>query len=207
MAAPLEVYRDDGPLGRAWSMVAGRVAAPAPLLMVLAVVALAAGVALDGRATGVPTVGGWLVFVLLGAVTARRAPHGRFKWVTPPLVRAAEYSFIAVLGWRAGGAALAVTYGLLAAIAFRHYDLVYRLRHQGVAPPSWVSRIGLGWEGRTGVLLAATLAGLYLPVALALAVVFAAVFGSESVASWVGLARSNDKQAAMAAEDDEDVGA
>ena len=48
-------------------------------------------------------------------------------------------------------------FALLCALAFRHYDLVYRLRHRGVAPPRWLDRAGGGWDGRllAGFVLAA----------------------------------------------------
>ena len=201
---PLLVYRDDGLISRAVSSVTARLPIPALLAAPLAVVALAAAVAVDGTATGAATVAGWIVWVLLASAPAGRLPGGRMRWITPPLLRASEYGFLAVLGWRAGGDALPATYGLLVAIAFHHYDLVYRLRYQGVTPPRWVGAAGLGWEGRTAVMLAATLAGVYGLAAIALAVWCGLLFLPESVYSWVRGAGSAGQLLTDAGDDDED---
>ena len=39
-------------------------------------------------------------------------------------------------------------FALLLAITYRHYDIVYRLRHRGMTPPRWLNRAAGGWDGR-----------------------------------------------------------
>ena len=126
------------------------------------------------------------------------------RWITPPLLRASEYGFFAVLAWRTGGGALPATFALLTAVAFHHYDLVYRLRYQGVVPPRWVGVAGLGWEGRTALMLAATLAGVYGLAAIVLAAWCGLLFVPESAYSWVRGAGSAGQLLTDAGDDDED---
>lgn len=141
---------------------------------------------------------------LAGALTRRTRPPGRHKlaWLVPAALRAGEYCLITWLGWRAGTGSLPVTFLLLAALAFHHYDIVYRLRHQGIGPPRWVALAGLGWEGRLVVLLAAWIAGVYVPVALALATWCIAFFVTESVTSWVRVVRDPEGRLALSADDE-----
>lgn len=106
----------------------------------------------------------------------------RFRWAGPPLLRAAEYAGLLWIG-EAGGA-LPAAFALCCALTFRHYDLVYRLRHQGTEPPEWVGAVAGGWDGRLiagAILLAAGAlpAGFYV-----LAAVLGALFAAESTASW-----------------------
>ena len=204
MNPPLLVYRDDGMVSAAVSAITGRLPLPALVATPLAAAVLAAALLADGRHTGAATVAGWVVWVLLASAPASRPPQGRMRWITPPLLRASEYGFVAVLGWRAGGGALPATFALLTAVAFHHYDLVYRLRYQGVVPPRWVGTAGLGWEGRTAVMLAATLAGVYVPAAIVLAAWCGLLFVPESAYSWVRGAGSAGQLLTDAGDDDED---
>src|SRR5205823_9724819 len=67
---------------------------------------------------------GWLVLAA-GASSGR--PHtGSLRWGIPPVLRLAEYASILWLGALAGGSGPAAAFALLAAVAFRHYDLIYR---------------------------------------------------------------------------------
>lgn len=149
---------------------------------------------------------GLLAELLARGLSPLRVPRvmARFAWIVPALVRAGEYGVIALLGWLGGRSVLPVIYGLLAAMAFHHYDIVYRLRHQRTPLPAWVGRLGLGWEGRILVLLAAALLDVLLPVATALAIWCGALFVTESVFSWVRIARDADRTIAVAAHDDEE---
>jgi hypothetical protein len=127
--------------------------------------------------------------------------HRRLAWLLPAAVRAGEYGLVLWLGWRAD--ALPSAFALLAALAYRHYDLVYRMRYQRVPPPAWLSVAGLGWDGRAMVLAAAALAGVYGPVATALAAWCAVLFVGESAAGWVRAARDPATVAAAVADDEE----
>lgn len=120
----------------------------------------------------------------LATLALRPAASARLSWLLPPLVRTLEYGgLIALTLWVAPNA-LPACFALLAALAFHHYDTVYRLRHQRVAPPNWIVRIGGGWELRlaaAGVLAALgwMASGMY-----AAAVLLGATYLAESVASW-----------------------
>ncbi len=138
----------------------------------------------------------WLIAVAVAyAVTAGLAVaaplKGALDWLIPPLFRAAEYVTVLALAARADvPGALPAAFGLIAAVAYHHYDTVYRIRGGTGAPPHWLVRTIGGHEGR--VLLAAVLAAVLadrasdFPVALtALAVFVALVVLVESIRFWV----------------------
>jgi hypothetical protein len=134
----------------------------------------------------------------LAAWLARRAGHdvpsssGRLGWLVPPALRVIEYGAIVALTAVADSDAMPACYALLAVLAFHHYDIVYRLRTQGQAPPAWVGMAGGGWDGRLiAVAVVALVAGDALGVLLLVAaVVLGALFAGESIASWRGFAHS-----------------
>ena len=108
----------------------------------------------------------------------------RFAWMITPLVRAFEYAMLIWIATLAGDSSKPAAFALLCALAFHHYDLVYRSRHQGRTPPTWVRVVSLGWEGRVAlawILLAvgALPAGFYV-----MAIVFGVVFVAEAAFSW-----------------------
>jgi hypothetical protein len=181
----LESYRDDGPLARALGRL-GR-AVPLPPLFLIVAGGLPLCVLLLLRREDV-TEGvmalliGWAV--LAGGVSGGRPHSDRLRWAVPPALRLLEYSTLVWIGLLAGPSSRPAALALLCALAFRHYDLVYRLRHQGVSPPDWVGNIALGWEGR---LIGAYLlwVGDLLPEGFFVAaVVFGAVFAGDAVVSW-----------------------
>ncbi|MQS99083.1 DUF5941 domain-containing protein, partial [Streptomyces jumonjinensis] len=84
--------------------------------------------------------------------------------------------------------ALPAAFGLVSAVAYHHYDTVYRIRGGTGAPPHWLVRAIGGHEGRilAVALLAALLPAAGFPIALtALAAVIALVVLVESVRFWV----------------------
>jgi hypothetical protein len=84
--------------------------------------------------------------------------------------------------------ALPAAFGLVAAVAYHHYDTVYRIRGDAGAPPKWLVRAVGGHEGRTlvVVVLAALLTGAQFEVALTvLAGAVALVVLVESIRFWV----------------------
>ncbi|MFF5126576.1 DUF5941 domain-containing protein [Streptomyces syringium] len=135
-----------------------------------------------------PVLGAGLYALFAGAAVARPL-KGPLDWLVPPVFRAAEYLTILVLAAHSGGSgALPAAFGLVAAVAYHHYDTVYRIRGGSGAPPHWLVRAIGGHEGRVlAVTIAAalwhnqgfTIALTALAAALALAVL------SESIRFWV----------------------
>lgn len=203
MIDTLAAYRDDGPLDEALRGIGARLRLPQAPAAFAGILCIAAGLLLDRGDIGVATGIGLGLHVLLAGL-AGGTRKGRLRWLAPPLLRAAEYGFILALGRAAGADALPAVYGLLAAVAFRHYDIVYRLRHQRVTTPVWVGRLGLGWGGRMIAAYVLTVAGVLPAGAAVLAVALAVLFVSESVASWIGLARDTGRELAMATEDEDE---
>ncbi|MFJ3927113.1 DUF5941 domain-containing protein [Streptomyces sp. NPDC090022] len=159
------------------------------LLMAAAGTVLMVGAAVT-RDFGTP----WLIATALtyaifagGAVDAPL--KGTLDWLIPPLFRAAEYVTVLVLAAKADvPGALPAAFGLVAAVAYHHYDTVYRIRGGSGAPPRWLVRATGGHEGRVllAVVLAAALPRDAFPVALtAMAVYVALVVLVESIRFWV----------------------
>lgn len=188
----LQTYRDDGPLADLIGMTAGRLrrVGEVPLTLTGAAV-LGIALAVAGRPVLDPVlaVAVAVVVVLVGA--GSRGPHsGRFAWIVPPLLRLTEYAFLIRLTVLAELEAMPVCFALLSALAFHHYDTVYRLRQQGVAPPAWTRAIGGGWEGRLVVASLLAALGVLAPGMLIAAVILGAVYVTESVLSWMRFARA-----------------
>jgi hypothetical protein len=203
--AALLVYRDDGPLARALGATLGPALRLDPLTLIAAgalplLVAIVVGG--DGLSDGVAAaVTAWLV-LLAGASSGR--PHtGRFRWAVPPVVRLVEYAGLVWFAALAGAGAEGAAFALLAAIAFRHYDLVYRLRHMGATPPEWLNRLAAGWDGRLVVACALLALGAIPTAYYVLAAVLGAVFVTESARAWTHFSRA---QRPVMYEDEEDEG-
>ncbi|MFW6690769.1 DUF5941 domain-containing protein [Streptomyces sp. MAR4 CNX-425] len=132
---------------------------------------------------------GALVYVLTSAFAISRPLAGPLDWLVPPVFRAAEYTTVLVLAARAEvNGALPAAFGLVAAVAYHHYDTVYRIRGGTGAPPRLLVRAIGGHEGRTlaVTLAAALLTGTRFTFALAaIAVVVALVVLTESIRFWV----------------------
>ena len=200
---PIAVYRDDGPIAHALgALPLARLPAPvliaAALVPLLAVAAIWGGDVSDGAAAGV------IAWVLLtaGASTGSR-PRPRATWAEPPLLRATEYSALIWIAALHGPDAYPAAFALLAALTFRHYDLVYRLRHRGVVPARWVSALSGGWDGRLAVAFVLLVAGA-LPAGYSVAAaVFGVAFVAEAVYGWLAIGRI---QRPLEYEDEEDEG-
>ncbi|WP_190168512.1 DUF5941 domain-containing protein [Streptomyces mirabilis] len=128
-------------------------------------------------------------YVLLSALAVVRPLKGALDWLVPPFFRAAEYLTVLVLAAKADvNGALPAAFGLVAAVAYHHYDTVYRIRGNAGAPPHWLVRAIGGHEGRTLLVtvLAALLTAAQFKVALtALAVAVALLVLVESIRFWV----------------------
>lgn len=201
MSAMLLTYRDDGRLAE---LAAGeRRLALSPLVLAgLGLLALIGGLAIDGADMTAWSLAGAVVFVALGIASRAAKPDSRVGWLVPPLLRAGEYGLVVWLAWRSPGTEMPVAYLLLAALAFHHYDVVYRTRQLGTPPPPRLGRLGGGWEVRVLLLVIAALAGVLLPVMAAMAAWCAVLYVRESVTSWISVAR--DEQRTILAGDDEE---
>ncbi|MEU8591654.1 DUF5941 domain-containing protein [Streptomyces sp. NPDC048664] len=187
-AKALADLADSGPLTEAvLRAVRGPLRAPA------AVTALAGGVLVVGSAllwgAGWQTVLCALLYTVTSVIAVARPLKGALDWLVPPVFRAAEYGTVLVLAAesRVNGV-LPAAFGLVAAVAYHHYDTVYRIRGDAGAPPSWLVRAIAGHEGRTLLVtvLAALLAATQFKVALtALAGYVALVVLVESIRFWV----------------------
>ncbi|MFI6422979.1 DUF5941 domain-containing protein [Streptomyces sp. NPDC050842] len=192
-AQALADLADSGPLAR----IAGRIFGGLGLGMlpgfVLALIATGAllAVVLVRPFGDVQTVVAAAFYVVFAGVAVHRPLKGALDWLVPPLFRVAEYTTVLVLAARSDSAhALPAAFGLVAAVAYHHYDTVYRIRGGTGAPPTWLVRVTGGHEGRTllVVALAALLAdrGDDFTLALtALAVAVALVVLVESIRFWV----------------------
>ena len=139
----------------------------------------------------------------LRRASAHRRPHA-LAWLAPPLLRAVEYAFLVALTAAVEPAALPQCFALVTVLALHHYDIVYRLRYQGIAPSRWVSALGGGWEVRIVAAALLALAG-WLGAGLALAAgVLGLVYAGEATVTWVAVAR--DPTLARADHADEDDG-
>ncbi|MFF4895009.1 DUF5941 domain-containing protein [Streptomyces sp. NPDC001068] len=184
-AGALADLADNGPLARLLSR-----ALPAPpglpLLVALAGVAVLT-VSLFSGVTWAP-VAGAAVYALTSGLALARPLKGALDWLVPPLFRAAEYGTVLVLAGKSGvNGTLPAAFGLVAAVAYHHYDTVYRIRGGAGAPPAWLVRAVGGQEGRTLLVtvVAAALTGRQFEVALTvLAVAVAGLVLVESIRFW-----------------------
>ncbi|MFK4101602.1 DUF5941 domain-containing protein [Streptomyces sp. NPDC019531] len=185
-AQALADLADNGPLA-SFVARATRVRLGAPLLVASAGTAVLA-VAVFSGVTWAP-VAGAVVYTVTAGQALYRPLKGALDWLVPPLFRAAEYGTVLVLAAEADvNGALPAAFGLVAAVAYHHYDTVYRIRGNAGAPPAWLVRAVGGHEGRTLLVtvLAAALTASQFTVALTvLAVAVALVVLVESVRFWV----------------------
>ena len=183
--SPFVLTRDDGPLARALAPLGAAVGLPAAVLLLLGVIPLFAVIVLDGAGASDALVGAVLLWLVVAGAISRGRPHDDpLRWAVPPALRLGEYTGIVWLGALAGGSGPAAAFALLAAVAFRHYDLFYRPRFLGTPPASWVGDLAGGWEGRLlgayVLLVAGALpAGLFTAAAL-----FGMLFVAESARAW-----------------------
>ncbi|MFV0132574.1 DUF5941 domain-containing protein [Streptomyces sp. HMX87] len=183
---------DSGPLAEAFSGALRRLPAGGPLgsraLLALpgaALLLLAAGVSSYGSALPVAMAA---LYVVTSAAAVAQPLKGALDWLVPPMLRAAEYGTVLLLAAKAEvNGALPAAFGLVAAVAYHHYDTVYRIRGNAGAPPHWLVRVTGGHEGRALVVavLAALLTGAQFTIALTvLAVAVALVVLAESIRFW-----------------------
>jgi hypothetical protein len=202
----LLVYRDDGPVARALgAAVAPRIRrVPAVLPALAAIVPMLVAIAIAGADASNLAAGivlAWLVVV--GGLSCGASHSDRMAWAVPPTVRLGEYVALLWIAALDDVASQPAAFALLCALAFRAYDLVYRLRHQASTPAAWVNALSLGWEGRV-ILAFVLLAAGALPAGYFVwAAIVAVVFVGEATVSWMAHARG---QRTVDYEDEEDEG-
>ncbi|MGW5216012.1 DUF5941 domain-containing protein [Streptomyces sp. NPDC004051] len=188
---------DTGPLAERLAAALRNTARRLPGLTAPAV-ALLGGAAVVTTAALTDFGGPWtvlaaLLYVPASALAVARPLGGALDWLVPPFFRAAEYGTVLALAANADvNGALPAAYGLVAAVAYHHYDTVYRIRGDAGAPPPWLVRAVGGHEGRTLAVaaLAALLTASQFTVALTvLAVAVALLVLVESIRFWVAAHR------------------
>jgi predicted outer membrane lipoprotein len=184
-AQALADLADNGPLAGLVARVAPRFPAPVSAAAGGLLVVISAAV----WGTTWPTVLGAVGYVLLSGLALARPLKGALDWLVPPFFRAAEYGTVLILAAKADvNGALPAAFGLVSAVAYHHYDTVYRIRGDAGAPPAWLVRVIGGHDGRTLLVsaLAALLTASQFTLALTvLAVAVALVVLAESIRFWV----------------------
>ena len=189
--ADLDHHLDAGPLARFVGAQVRRLKLRQSIpIAVFGLLALAAFVVVPywiAAAAGLVIAG-----VVISGLSWWRPVGGRLGWLLPALLRGIEYSLVVRFTAVVSPDAMPAAYAFLAAVAYHHYDTVYRLRHTGTGPSPWTYVIGLGYDGRL-ILVALFVAGGAQVLAYglwALAVQLGLVFVIESVAGWVGWVRA-----------------
>ncbi|MFG2888853.1 DUF5941 domain-containing protein [Streptomyces sp. NPDC048248] len=192
-ARALADLADSGPLAE---LIAGRAHGRsragsflAPVMAFLSAAVLLVWVIFQDDPASWLTVGVAVCSALLSGAAVARPLKGVLDWLVPPLFRVGEYTTILVLAARTDDpGALPAAFGLVAAVAYHHYDTVYRIRGGTGAPPRWLVRAAGGHEGRILVItvLAALLSPAGFTIALtALAGALALLVLIESIRFWV----------------------
>jgi hypothetical protein len=186
---PIAVYRDDGPLARALGR-ALRLPVPPPALALAGLVPLLVVVVVGGGDVSHGAAAVVLAWALLAGGASRGGRGaGRIAWAATPLVRLTEYTALIWIAALHGASAYPAAYAVIAALTFRHYDLVYRLRHRGVQPARWVSVLSLGWDGRLILGFVLLVAGALPAGFYVVAGVLGAAFIGEAVVGWAVVGR------------------
>ncbi|MET8639146.1 DUF5941 domain-containing protein [Streptomyces sp. NPDC004680] len=177
LAGAVAGWRDRNPRMRLGSSV---------LLAAIGVAALAAAL-LTGNHWA--AVAGAVVYSAASGLALSKPLKGALDWLIPPFFRAAEYLTVLVLAAESKvNGALPAAFGLVAAVAYHHYDTVYRIRGDAGAPPHWLVRAIGGHEGRTllvTVLAAVLVADGFTLALTALAGYVALLVLVESIRFWV----------------------
>ena len=186
-AQALADLADNGPAAEFLARILGRSRGPAFLWAGAGAVLVPLAAWFDGPGWSVVLCAA--VYVLLSSEALVKPLKGALDWLVPPLFRAAEYLTVLILAAKSEvDGALPAAFGLVAAVAYHHYDTVYRIRGNAGAPPAWLVRAIGGQDGRTLLvaLLAALVTAAQFKVALtALAVAVALVVLVESIRFWV----------------------
>lgn len=105
---------------------------------------------------------GPVLSALAAAVPAglrQRAWENREAWAVPSLLRFVELGLVAVVALVWFPSVTVAAFWWMAVVAFHHYDTLYRAM-QDHDSPRWMVWLGLGWDGRTVVVVAFAVVGV-----------------------------------------------
>jgi hypothetical protein len=178
--ADIAIARDDGPLARfAGAVVRGQLVPLPPALAGLTATVLLATLGLGDLAGLVLLTP---VAAMLLAAPGSAHPHdGPLDWLTPLVIQAGQYVYLAALGF-AKGVPGPLVFALTGLVALRQVDAAYRARHP---MPAGDPRGGIGWEGRMLVAGVGAMLGVATLSYLALTVYLLWLLWSGSLASWM----------------------
>jgi len=174
--------RDDGPIARfAGRLVHGQLVPLPPAVAGLVATVLLAMLGLGDLAG--PVLLTPVAAMLLAAPGSAHPHSGPLDWLTPAIIQAGQYSYLAALGF-ARGVPGPVTFALIGLVALRQLDVAYQARH---APAGSGPRGGLGWEGRMLAAGTGAMFGIATVSYLALAVYLGWLLGTGALSSWFAL--------------------
>jgi uncharacterized protein DUF5941 len=198
---PIAVYRDDGPIAREIGDLGRSLPLPGPALALAALVPLLVVAAAGGSELSHAGAAVVVVWVLLAGGASSGVPgRAKTRWAATPLMRATEYVTLIWIAGLHGASAYPAAFALILVLQFRHYDLVYRLRHRGVTPAPWVTALSLGWDGRIVLAYVLLVVGALPAGYYVAAIVLGVAFVGEAVYGWVVVGRVEQPL------DDEDEG-
>jgi hypothetical protein len=118
----------------------------------------------------------------------------RWAWSVPALLRLAELGAVALVALIWHPSVVVIAFWWMAVVAFHHYDTLYRAM-QDSAPPRWLLWLGLGWEGRTLLVIGlAIVGGTVLSGGLTWgASLLAALFVVVASVQWLSVQRSDQR--------------
>jgi Family of unknown function (DUF5941) len=174
--------RDDGPLARfTGALVHGQLVPLPPAVAGLTATVLLATLGLRDLAGLVLLTP---VAAMLLAAPGSAHPHdGPLDWLTPLVIQAGQYVYLAALGF-AKGVPGSLIFSLTALVALRQLDVAYRARYP---MPAGDPRGGIGWEGRMLVAGVGAMLGVATFCYLALTVYLIWLLSSGSLASWLAV--------------------
>jgi hypothetical protein len=180
--AAIAAARDDGPVARfAGAVVRGQLVPLPPAVAGLTATVLLATLGLHGLAGLVLLTP---VAAMLLAAPGSAHPHdGPLDWLTPLVIQAGQYAYLAALGF-AKGVPGPLIFALIGLVAVRQLDAAYRARYP---MPAGEPRGGIGWEGRMLAAGAGAMLGVGPLTYLALTVYLLWLVSSGSLASWLAI--------------------
>lgn len=180
--AAIAAARDDGPIARfAGALVRGQLVPLPPAVAGLTATVLLAALGLHGLAGLVLLTP---VAAMLLAAPGSAHPHdGPLDWLTPLVIQAGQYAYLAALGF-AKGVPGPLVFALIGLVAVRQLDAAYRARFP---MPAGEPRGGIGWEGRMLAAGVGAMLGVGPLTYLALTVYLLWLVSSGSLASWLAI--------------------
>jgi len=180
LPADVAAARDDGPLARfAGAIVRGQLVPLPPAVAGLTATVLLATLGLHDLAGLVLLTP--VAAMLLAAPGSAHPHNGPLDWLTPLVIQAGQYVYLAALGF-AKGVPGPLVFALTGLVALRQVDAAYRARHP---MPAGDPHGGIGWDGRMLVAGVGAMLGVATLSYLALTVYLLWLLSSGSLASWL----------------------